>query len=214
MKSLISGICLIFISILSFGQDDTKRAKEILDQVSANMDGYKTLTVRFKVTIYTEDEPIDQSGMVYIKGDKYKLDLDDQEIYCDGENITTYLKEDNECYKGKVADQEDASLLSPSELLTIWEDGYRYRYGGETTYASENCFEIFLYPKDPESSKYHTIKLLVNENRMEVVWVYLRGRDGNHLKYKLLEMKKDEPMGDAMFVFNEASHPGVECYDE
>lgn len=214
MKKTISILAALLISMISVAQDSDPKAKEILDKVSAKMEGWKTLKINFGVTIYPpEDEPISQKGIIYVKGDKYMLDITDQEIYCDGINITSYLKEDNECYKSKVADAEE-EIMAPTELLTIWEDGYKYRYDGEQEYSGANCHSIFLYPKDPAKSPYHTIKLLINIEKMEVVYVYLKGKDGTNMKYKLVGMERDVEILDSKFTFNEAEHPGVECYDE
>jgi outer membrane lipoprotein-sorting protein len=212
MKKTISIIAAFLLVFTSIAQDD--KAKEILDRASKKMDGYETLTIKFGMTISTPDEdPISQKGKIYLKGNKYKLDVTDQEVYCDGTNITTYLKEDNECYRSTV-DEADEDFLSPTELLTIWEDGYKYRYDGEQEYADETCHVIFLYPKEPKDSKFHTIKMLISKERDEAVYVYLKGKDGTNMKYKLVSMERDTDLPDSKFVFNEAEHPGVECFDE
>lgn len=213
-KTVSLFIALLFAGI-GFAQDDQAKAEAILDKASSKTKGYKTLTIRFGVTITTPDadEPIGQKGTIQIKGEKYKLNMTDQEVYNDGVNITTYLKEDNECYKSAVADQED-DFISPEDLLNIWEDGYKFRYGGETDYAKSKCDIIFLYPTDPKDSKFHTIKLLINREKSEVVWIHLKGKDGSKMTYKLLEMKRDLEIDDSKFKFNPAEHPGVECYDE
>lgn len=212
MKKTISILAALLVVFTSVAQDD--KAKEILDRASKKMDGYKTLTIKFGMTISSPDEdPISQKGTIYIKGDKYMLDVTDQQVYCDGTNITTYLKEDNECYKS-VVDESDEDFLAPTELITIWEKGYKYRYEGEQEYAGEQCHIIFLYPNNPKDSKFHTIKMLINKERDEAVYVYLKGKDGTNMKYKLVSMEKDLDLQDSKFVFNETEHPGVECFDE
>ncbi|UKN02539.1 outer membrane lipoprotein carrier protein LolA [Paracrocinitomix mangrovi] len=214
MKQTISIIAALFLfTFAGIAQDDAK-ANEVLKKASEKMEGYKTLKIKFGVTITTPDEdPISQKGVIKIKGDKYHLDITDQEVFCDGVNITTYLKEDNECYKSKVEDQEE-DMMSPEELLTIWEKGYKKKYDGEQEYAGEQCHVIFLYPTNPKESKFHTVKLLINKNSNEVVYVYLKGKDGTNMKYKLVEMERDVEMPDQIFEFDPAQHPGVECFDE
>jgi outer membrane lipoprotein-sorting protein len=212
MKKTIGILAAILFTFTGIAQDD--KAKEVLDRASKKMDGYKTLTIKFGMTITApEEDPISQKGKIFIKGDKYMLDVTDQQVYCDGTNITTYLKEDNECYKSTVEDSEE-DILAPTELMTIWEKGYKYRYDGEQDYAGETCHIIFLYPKNPKESKFHTIKMLINKERDEAVYVYLKGKDGTNMKYKLVSMERDNEIPDSKFVFNEAEHPGVECYDE
>lgn len=214
MKKTITILAALLFTFGGVAQD--KKAQEILDKASAKMDGWKTLKIKFGVTIIPppdEGDPIGQKGTIWVKDDKYMLDITDQEIYCDGINITSYLREDNECYKSLVADSEE-EIISPTELLTIWEDGYKSRYDGDQIYAKENCHVIYLHPKEPKKSRFHTIKLLINEARSEVVYVYLKGKEGTNMKYKLVNMERDLDMPDSKFVFNPAEYPGVECYDE
>lgn len=214
MKKTISILAAILITVVGFAQTDQK-AKDILDRASAKIEGYKTLKIKFGVVITAEgEEPISQKGVLYLKSDKYKLDMTDQEVYNDGTTVTTYLKEDNECYRTPVEDLEEEEMLSPEELLTLYEDGYNLRYDGEQEYAGEMCDVIFLYPKDPKNAKFHTVKMLVNQSKNEVVYAYLKGKDGTNMKYKLVSMEIDVEMSDDTFIFNEAEHPGVECYDE
>jgi outer membrane lipoprotein carrier protein len=214
MKKTVSILIAILFVGFGFAQDEDK-AKEILDKASAKMKGYSTLTIKFGLTIKTvdSDDPIKQNGTIQIKDGKYKLDMDDQEVYNDGKTITTFLEEDNECYTSEV-DEADEDFISPEDLLTIWEDGYKFKYGGDTEYAKEKCDVIFLYPTNPKLSKFHTIKLLINQETNRVVWIHLKGKDGSKMTYKLLDLQRDLEMDDSTFEFNPAEHPGVECYDE
>lgn len=214
MKKTVSILIAILFLGFGFAQDQDK-AKEILDKASAKMKGYTTLTIKFGLTIKTidSDDPISQKGTIQIKEGKYKLGMTDQEIYNDGKTITTFLKDDNECYTSTL-DEEGEDFISPEELLTIWEDGYKFKYGGETDYAKEKCDIIFLYPTDPEKSKFHTIKLIINQAKSEVVWIHLKGKDGSKMTYKLVNLTKDLEMDDSTFEFAPAEHPGVECFDE
>ena len=213
MKKTISILTAILFVVTGLAQSDPE-AKEILDKASAKIDGYKTLKIKFGVTIVSPDDEMSQKGTIYLKGDKYKLDMTDQEVYNDGVTVTTYIKEENTCFKTAVEDIDEEDMMSPDELLTLYEDGYKMKYGGEQEYANSTCHVIFLYPKDPENAKFHTVKMLVNKEKNEVVYAYLKGKDGTNMKYKLVSMEKDVPMSDDTFVFNEAEHPGVECEEE
>ncbi|MEX1002627.1 MAG: outer membrane lipoprotein carrier protein LolA [Crocinitomicaceae bacterium] len=214
MKKITHLIIAVLFAITGIAQDE--KAKEILDKASAKLDGYKTLTIKFSMTIIPpegEGEPISQKGKIYVKGEKYMLDVTDQEVYSDGENIVTYFKEDNECYRSTVEEAEE-DVLAPTELLTLWEKGYNYKYGETQEYAGSTCDVVFLYPKNPKDSKFHTVKMLLSQETNEVVYVYLKGKDGTNMQYKLVSMELDLEIPDSKFVFNEAEHPGVECFDE
>lgn len=214
MKKTISILAAFLITVAGIAQSDPE-AKEILDKASAKIDGYKTLKIKFGVTISSVDnDDISQKGTLYLKGDKYKLDMTDQEVYNDGVTVTTYMKEDNQCFKADVEDLEEEDMLSPDQLLTLYEEGYNLKYGGEQEYAGSMCDVIFLYPKDPANAQFHTVKMLVDRKKNEVVYTFLKGKDGTNMKYKLVNMEKDVEMSNDTFIFNEAEHPGVVCEEE
>ena len=132
MKKGILLLASALVVGLGFTQD--QKAKAILDKVSEKTKGYKTISVEFNMTITGADMPtVNESGKAFLKGDKYKVELVDQDIYCDGETITTHVKEDEECYTSSVEDSEE-EMITPNKLLTIWEDGYKYKYIKETTF--------------------------------------------------------------------------------
>jgi outer membrane lipoprotein-sorting protein len=214
MKSILTYILVLATFSFSFGQDE--KAKKILDDISKKTETYETMIFDFTVVLTTADggDPITQNGKIYIKDEKYFLSLKDQEIYCDGSTITTFLKEDNECYTRSVEDVEDGEIVSPSQLLTIWEDGYKYKYVQETTYADRAAHEIHLYPKDPAQSKFHTIVLKIDAERNEVVFFMVKGKDGSNTKYKISKFEKNTAIPDAKFIFDRAKHPGVVCQEE
>lgn len=213
MKSTVAFLLLTFTTAFSFGQDE--KAKKILDEISVKTKAYETMIFEFTVVVAAPgQDAITQNGKVYIKGEKFFLSLPEQEIYCDGETITTYLINDNECYTRSVEDVEEGEIVSPSQLLTVWEEGYKYKYIQETTYAERPAHEIHLYPKDPADSKFHTIILKIDIERMEVVFFMVKGKDGTNTKYKISKFEKNTTISESKFVFDKAKHPGVVCQEE
>lgn len=213
MKAVLG---ILFLGLTAFGataQVDAK-AKAILDKVSKITKTYKTVTVDFSMVISSPDgSPIKQKGKAMMKGDKYFLTLPDQDIYNDGKTVSTYIKEDNECYVSNVEDME-SDMVQPSELLTIWEKGFTYKYSKELTFAGKKVHEIILYPKNKKKSKYHTIIIRIDKVKNEVVYAHIKGKDGVHMKYTLSKLIKNTPISDAKFVFDKSKHPGVEITEE
>lgn len=215
MKRSINIFLALILGTASFAQDDEQKAKEILDRVSEKTQAYKTVIIDFTVTVMPPDgDPMEQDGKAYMKDEKYKAELEDQDIYCDGKTVTTYLKEENECYTSEVEGAEEGEIVSPSELLTIWEEGYKFRYDKETTYEGIPVHQIYLYPKDPANTNIHTIVIRVDKAKDEVVFVLIKTKDGVKTKYHLKKMQKDVDIPDSKFIFDRSKHPGVECYEE
>ena len=149
-----------------------------------------------------------------MKGDKYYLSMPDQEVFCNGVNVWTYIKEDNECYVSEVDETESDNIIQPSELLTIWENGWTYKYSKEMTYAGKQVHEIYLYPKDKKTSKYHTIIVRIDKAKHEIVYAHIKGKDGVHMKYSLTKLTKNTDLPDSKFTFVKSKYPGVEIIEE
>jgi outer membrane lipoprotein-sorting protein len=213
MRKLLT-LSLAFVSLMAFGQDE--KAKGILDKVSAKTKAYKTIKVEFKITITPagEGEPITNSGKASMMGEKYFVQLDEQDIYCDGKTITTHLKEEDECYTSDVEESSEDGIVSPNEMLTIWEDGYKYKYVKETTVGDVPAHQIHLYPKDAAKSKFHTIILKINKEKNEVMTVLIKAKDGSKMQYTLISLEADTDIPSSTFVFDRSKHPEVECFEE
>lgn len=214
MKKLFLLSLSFMVAALSFGQD--AKAKEILDKVSAKTKAYKTISVAFSLVIKQPDEggTIRQSGKAMLKGDKYFVSLDDQDIYCDGKTITTHLKEEAECYTSNLEDMEDDGVVTPNEMLTIWEEGYKYKYMKETTVDGKAAHQIHLFPKNAGESKFHTIILKIDKEKNEVLTVLIKSKDGSSMLYTLDSFESDIEIEDSKFEFDRSKHPEVECFEE
>lgn len=213
MKRIAGLFLFVGLSLPLLAQTDAK-AKAILDKVSAVTKSYKTIKLSYNLSIVSPgSSPVNQKGEAYLKGDKYFIKTPDQSIMSNGVKVWTLITEDNECYVRDV-DEEDDDLAKPSELLTIWEKGFTYKYSKETTYKGRAVHEIFLYPKNKQTSKYHTVILKIDKAKHEVVHVHIKGKDGTHLKYSLNKFEKNVTIPDSKFVFVKAKHPGVAVIEE
>jgi len=212
MKKGIGILMAVLFVGMTFGQD--VKAKAILDKVSAKTKAYKTIAIDFDLTISGVDmETITEKGKASLAGDKYKVELEDQDIYCDAVTLTTHLKADEECYTSLVEDNEEEGLVSPTDILTIWEDGYKYKYIKETTFKGIAVHHINIFPKDP-NSKYFAIILKIDMAKNEVVTALIKGKDGINMRYTVTKLEHDMDLPASTFVFDRAKHPNVECYDE
>ncbi len=98
MKNLLFSI-LLLSSITSFAQPkgmgkNDADAKKILDGVSAKFKSFKTVTAKFNLKIENSAGKVQgsKSGVVNLKGTKYRINITGQEIYSDGNTTWTYDK--------------------------------------------------------------------------------------------------------------------------
>lgn len=206
MTLLISGML-----IQSYAQD--QKAIDVLSSLSAKTKAYKNFSADFTMSLVDlqSDLNIKKSGKIIVSGKKYRVHLDDDVVIGNGENRWTYQKESNEVYVDYEA--EDEGALSPSSLFTIWESGFKQFYEGAGTYKGKKTHQIKLHPIKPGDVTYHTVKLTIDSEKMELMKVEVLGKEGDQYTYELLTFKNDAQIAADAFTFNQSKFPGAEIID-
>jgi outer membrane lipoprotein-sorting protein len=122
MKNIFN-ILILLISFLSSqcqpkgGGNNDPAAKKILDAVSTKFKSFKSVQSSFSLKIENNAGKTlgAKSGMIYMKGVKYRINVTGQEIFCDGSNISTYDKSTNELTITKI----DPSVNSITPKITV-----------------------------------------------------------------------------------------------
>jgi|SRR6185436_2222862 len=210
-KNIFFPVLFLVVFNTAFSQTDPK-ADEVLKAVSAKYKSYKTLSASFKLVIDNEKEKTkeNQAGKITIKENKYKLEMDGQEVISDGKTIWTFLKEENEVQINDAAAKKDA--ISPSSIFTIYEKGFRTKYIGEKAEAGKTLQQIELVPEDAKKP-YFKIQLYIDKADKYVTSAKVLNRSGINLFYSVDKFSPDATAEDALFTFDKSKHPGVEVVD-
>jgi len=198
---------LAITSLTVNAQDD--RSKKILDDLSAKTKSYSTLKAEFSWTTEKKDKTKDtQEGKIQTKGTKYKLEIPGHDIYCDGKTVWDFIKDANEVQiKDLETGAEDA--ITPTNIFTIYEKGYKYKFEGENATAQT----ISLFPLNPDKKKFHTIKLTIDKSKKQIVSVKVLMKDGSTQTYSIKSFVGNATIADTDFIFNSKTHPGVSVED-
>jgi len=212
MKKIISLALATIITITALAQED-KKAKEILDQVSAKTKAYKTITAEFTNTLDNQRDKVKETnkGTISIKGNKYKLNYLGADIYSDGKTVWTYQKDANEVTITEP-DLADDQTLNPAKIFTIYEKGYKYKFIQERFEKARALYEIELYPIDRKKN-FSKIKLQIDKTKMQLFSVKYYGSDGNNYTIEILKINPNTEISEAIFLFEKAKYPKVEVID-
>ena len=125
MKKFI-WISILFLSVFTMQAQD-KKAKELLDEVTARVKSYENITIDFKYSLQNTKENINQDskGSVILKGNLYYLNFMGTTKIFDGKKTYTIVPEDEEVTISKV-DEKDENAITPSKMLTFFNKGYKY----------------------------------------------------------------------------------------
>ena len=159
ISNKIKGFLVAFLSVFSMqisqaqtqdvssdkGQSDAK-SQEILKKVTKLYQGYKTINASFTITTTAVNKkPVVSKGTVWIKGNKFKLNYANQEIFCNGITIWTYNPDDQEVTMEDYKKRDNS--ITPNEIFTVYQKGYKSKYEGPTTEGGKVHDVVRLVPK-------------------------------------------------------------------
>lgn len=219
MKHLVTSVFLVMAMVAAVAQPpkgmgaSDPNAKKILDAVSAKFKNYKSIQGKFSLKIENASGKVmgSKSGMVYMKGTKYRITANGQEIFCDGSNLWTYEKTANEVTITKLDGSNNT--ITPQKLFTnFYDKDFLYKLNGESKIAGKVVQEVELTPID-KSKPFHKVLVYVDKAAQQIASTKVFEKTGNRLTYSLSSMNTTGVIADAMFVFDAKKYPGVEVVD-
>lgn len=214
-------ICLLSMGQLwaqdaakSIDESSDPKATKILDALKKKYDGFKTLEARFTLTLELPDNPPEiQKGMIVQKGEKYWLDMGEQAVISDGESLWLHLKKQNEVQINNLEESEDVQLMSPQDLLKIYESGdFIYGLTNETFVKGKAVQEIEFKPMD-RNSDYTKMRVSVLKKAQQVQQIKVFARDGSRYTLTIDRLVPNKEFEDDYFVFDQSKYPGINVED-
>lgn len=204
-----------FLSIFGYQPDkqlNDPKAKTLLDDVSKTYKGFASISADFSISTYspTQNKTTTQKGTVFLKGEKYKIEMGKQEIFCDKQSVWTYLKDINEVQINDYeANKED---ITPSNMFTIYQNNFNYIMNGEEQMGKTHCAIVDLMPKD-KSKPFFKVRIWVDKNNKYIKQMKVFDKNGNIYTYSVNSFDTKTNIEDAFFKFDTSKHPGVHVED-
>jgi outer membrane lipoprotein carrier protein len=211
MKKFVFGAILMFIGTSSYSQYDPK-ALEILEAMSKK---YKVIT-SFEATLTSsltnESEGVKEEfkGKIVVKGEKFRLSLDDQEIINNGTTVWTYLPSAKEVNIDNF--DPDSDDINPIKIFDIYKKGFKYLYLADKTEAGVVLEEVDLVP-EKKDAQYFKIKMMIVKKDKSIQSWTMFDKSGNRYKYTITKFTPNVKVDDAFFTFDPKKYPGVEVID-
>jgi outer membrane lipoprotein-sorting protein len=208
--TLLLGLILC-VSFISRAQQDPK-ATQILNGVSAKYKSFTSVKADFSIKIENgQNKTTDtQTGTLYVKGNKYKVNLKNQEVTSDNNTVWTYIKEANEVQVNTY--EPDENSITPSQIFTIYEKNFIYAFVEEKTVNGKVLQFIELTPND-KSKPYFKIRLGIDKAAKTVQNAVVFDKNGNRYTYEIKTFTPNPALTDSFFTFDTKAHPGVEVVD-
>jgi outer membrane lipoprotein-sorting protein len=212
MKKGIIASFFILLSTIAFSQTD-KKAQEILDGLSKKYKSMKSIKAVFSIEIKNEKDKSKQvqNGTIFIKGQKYKLQIAGQEIISDGKTRWTYVKDANEV---QIDHQKtDENSITPTNVFTMYEKGWKSKYNGEEQKKNSTYQLIELVPVDAKSKNIFKVKLTIDKNQKTISTAVMYDKNGSIQTLTIDKFIADGAGDDAIYIFNSGSYAGAEILD-
>ncbi|WP_291246960.1 outer membrane lipoprotein carrier protein LolA [Flavobacterium sp.] len=196
---------LLFFSFSIQAQD--KKAKDLLDQVTAKVRSYNNIVIDFKYSLNNARENINQDskGNVTMKGNQFVLNFMGVTKIFDGKKSYTIVPEDEEITISKVNDKDDTAI-TPSKLLTFFNSGYKYNMDILQDVKGRKIQYIKLVPTNTKDQR-KEILLGIDVQTKHIYNLIEMGKKGTKTTLTVNSFKTNQPLSKNQFTFTESKYP-------
>lgn len=157
------------------------------------------------------NDKYDLSGKIYMKGDKFKMDIPGATTWFNGKTQWVYIKDINEV-NISTPSGDDLQDISPSALFNLYEKDYKLSYNGEKRSNGKKVNEIELTPVKKKSEiKKIVVQIDKATDLLTSIKIINKSQFENDLKIKKMQTQLN--IADDTFVFNAKNYPKVEIVD-
>ena len=211
MKKVGFALVLALFTKITFAQYDPK-ALEILEAMSKKYKAIPSFEASLTSSLTNESEGVKDEfkGKVVVKGEKFKLSLEDQEVINNGTTVWTYLPAAKEVNVDNFDPSGDD--VNPTKIFDMYKKGFKYLYLGDKTEAGVVCEEVDLVPEKKDAQYFKVKMMIVKKDKSIQSWTMF-DKSGNRYKYTITKFIPNVKVDDAFFTFDPKKYPGVEVID-
>lgn len=206
----ISRRFLLIVSLLLFSfsiQAQDKKAKDLLDQVTAKVKSYNNIAIDFKYSLNNSKENINQDskGNVTMKGNQYVLNFMGVTKIFDGKKTYTIVPEDEEITISTVNEKDD-NAITPSKMLTFFNTGYRYNMDILQNVKGRKIQYIKLVPLNARDQRKEVL-LGIDVQTKHIYNLIEVGKKGTKTTLTVNSFKTNQPLSKNQFTFAGSKYP-------
>ena len=204
-------LIIVLVPFFTIAQKD-KAADKLLSTVSSRYKKFKTIKADFTYSIESKMDKAQekQNGVIYTKGNKFKLDIAGQLIVCDNATVWTYSKEVNEVQINHYNPKQATIRLD--DIFTMYDKGFLYKIIEEKKDGAKELAIVELTPKDKKKN-FYKIKLTIDKTNQSIIKSVVFDKSGNIHTYTITNQVPNIKVNDKFFTFDPKSYKGVEVID-
>lgn len=195
------GLLLLCLSISVFAQSN--KALSLIDGMQKKYKAMGSFSANFT---YQTDGAATMSGSITVKGTKFRLKTAGQEIFNNGKEVATYIKEINEVNISSFDPSEGD--LNPAKIYSFDKKAYKIALKGES--AGVSTVELSPVAK---GTQVKSITLKINSKDLSVNDWTILNKAGKKQYFKVAKLNPKVNADDKLFTFDKKAFPGVEVND-
>ncbi len=205
MKKFVLSAFIILVGFTTQAQD--KKAKALLEEVTAKVKTYENIVIDFKYSLNNSKENINQEskGNVTMKGNQYVLNLMGVTKLFDGKKIYTINPEDEEISISKF-NEKDENAVTPSKMLTFFNSGYKFSWDILQDVKGRKIQFIKLIPINTKDQR-KEILLGIDTQTKNIYNLIEVGKNGTKTTIVVNSFKTNQPLSKNQFTFVESKYP-------
>lgn len=209
MKRYILTVLLVFLASTSvlFAQD--KKAEAILAGSRTKVKSLANMVASFNKTFElrgSSKKPVVVKGKIKMKKEKFRVELSDQLVICNGKKMWSYLIEDKECTE---SDYDPNEGFSPDRIFSISQSNMKTKYDGLETVNGFKAEKITMLANE-KRSEYFKVETWIDSGKLLPVQVKIWNRNGSVITFQITNVDTSTQLADTEFTFNPKDYPGIE----
>ena len=199
MKRTYLLVLILFLSVSLSAQKD-KQAREILDKTANALQQAGGIRATFEGT---------GNGTLLLKGNRFYLNSGGIQSWFDGKTQWSYLESSEEVNVSNPT-PEELQTINPYALLSIYKNGYNYKYAGTKSRNGKQGFEVILTPENKQDIT--SITLFVSQTYQPL---YIKVEQNNKSANEIIvtSYQTNQPLDNATFKFDKKKFPNAEVID-
>ena len=199
MKRTYLLVLILFLSVSLSAQKD-KQAREILDKTANALQQAGGIRAIFGGT---------GNGTLLLKGNQFYLNSGGIQSWFDGKTQWSYLESSEEVNVSNPT-PEELQTINPYALLSIYKNGYNYKYAGTKSRNGKQGFEVILTPENKQDIT--SITLFVSQTYQPL---YIKVEQNNKSANEIIvtSYQTNQPLDNATFKFDKKKFPNAEVID-
>lgn len=199
-------VFFFFAISFSIHAQDAAKAKNLLDDVSAQIKTYGNIVIDFKYTLSNPKENINQesNGNVALQGNLYNLNFMGVSKIFDGSKVYTIVPEDEEITISKF-DNKDDNAVTPSKMLTFFTSGYKYEMDILQNVKGRKIQYVKLTPISSKDQR-KEILIGIDVQTKNIYNLIETGKNGTKTILTVNSFKTNQPLSKNHFTFTQSKY--------